>query len=330
MQTLDLTALHASPSGRTAFLAKLRDAVHSEGFFYLVGHGVDPALIERLFEVSRRFFALPMEKKLAVEMMRSPHFRGYNRAGREQTRGEPDWREQFDINTESEPFALRPDSPPWRRLQGPNQWPKALPELRAVLLAYQAEATRVGIAILKAIAAALEQPEDVFAQIYEPAPSQLTKIIRYPGREIAASDQGVGAHRDGGFVTVLLQDEVAGLRARAADGTWFEAPPLAGSFLINAGELLELATNGFVRAAMHEVVAPPVGVERYSVAFFLGSRPDAVVPVIDLPAELRDAERGISVDPLNPIFREVGRNQLKSRLRSHPDVARAHYPDLAD
>ena len=31
---------------------------------------------------------------------------------------------------------------------------------------------------------------------------------------------------------------------------------------------------------------------------------------------------------LNPLFRHAGQNYLKSRLRSHPDVARAHYADL--
>lgn len=32
----------------------------------------------------------------------------------------------------------------------------------------------------------------------------------------------------------------------------------------------------------------------------------------------------------NPLFREVGRNHLKSRLRSHPDVAQRHHADLLD
>jgi hypothetical protein len=38
----------------------------------------------------------------------------------------------------------------------------------------------------------------------------------------------------------------------------------------------------------------------------------------------------VTQDPHNPLFREVGRNYLKSRLRSHPDVARRHYADLID
>jgi hypothetical protein len=38
----------------------------------------------------------------------------------------------------------------------------------------------------------------------------------------------------------------------------------------------------------------------------------------------------VTRDPLNPLFREVGRNYLKGRLRSHPDVARRHHSDLLD
>ena len=36
------------------------------------------------------------------------------------------------------------------------------------------------------------------------------------------------------------------------------------------------------------------------------------------------------IGPDNPLFRNVGTNVLKSRLRSHPDVARRHYADLPE
>lgn len=325
---LDFARFYASPAERNAFVAELRNVLYDHGFFYLDGHGVNQKLVEDVVATAKRFFALPLEEKLKIEMVKSPHFRGYNRAGQERTRGEQDWREQLDINTEGTAVEIGPDTPPWKRLLGPNQWPEALPELKPLLLVYQAEVTRVGIDVLKAIALALGQPENLFAEIYEPQPSQLLKIIRYPSRDVAETDQGVGAHKDGGFVTVLLQDTTPGLRVRTEEGVWIEAPPVPGTFIINTGELLELATNGFVRADVHDVIAPPAGVERFSVAFFLGSRYDAIIPVVELPDELKRAERGISVDPLNPIFREVGQNHLKSRLRSHPDVARAHHADL--
>jgi isopenicillin N synthase-like dioxygenase len=176
-----------------------------------------------VLKVSRRFFALPERDKLAIEMVNSPHFRGYNRAGFEHTRGQPDWREQVDIGPERPTLPLDRDAAPWTRLQGPNQWPAAFPEFKPTLLAYQDETTTLAIRVLRAFAAALEQPEDIFAPIYTPAPNPLIKIIRYPGRASSESDQGVGAHKDSGFVTLLLQEKQAGLQVQSDDGGWINA-----------------------------------------------------------------------------------------------------------
>src|SRR5690606_6978506 len=126
----------------------------------------------------------------------SPHFRGYNRKGMEFTRGQRDWREQVDFGPEREPLPRTADSPAWTRLRGPNQWPAALPELRDVILRYQAAAADLATRLVKLFAAALGQAEDVFAPIYTPEPHYLLKIIRYPGRDATESEQGVGAHKD--------------------------------------------------------------------------------------------------------------------------------------
>ncbi len=305
----------------------MREILHKHGFFYLRGHGVS-ALIQDVLAASRRFFALPLEEKLAIEMVNSPHFRGYTRPGWEYTRGERDWREQLDINTEAEAVADANGDKAWQRLIGPNQWPTRLPELKPLLLAYQVEVTRVGIVVLKAVSAALGLGENAFEHVYKPLPNQLLKIIRYPGREVAQSGQGVGPHKDSGLITVLLQDTAEGLQVQTDEGVWLDAPPIPGTFVINTGELLELATSGYIRANIHAVTAPPPGVERFSVAFFFGARPGATVPILELPADLNAGQRGVTADPLNPLFREAGRNELKSRLRSHPDVARRHHSDL--
>jgi isopenicillin N synthase-like dioxygenase len=246
---VDLSGFHASGHDRAVFLADLRCILHDHGFFYLSGHGVPSSLIADVLHASKRFFALPHQEKLAIDMANSPHFRGYTPPGGEYTRGARDWREQIDINTEAEAFDITPDTPPWKRLIGPNQWPASLPELKPVLLKYQAEATRVAIEVLKAIAVALGQDETAFQDVYTPLPNQLLKIIRYPGRDIAESSQGVGPHKDGGLVTVLLQDTAAGLRVQNEAGDWLDAPPIPGTFVINTGELLELATDGYLAAA---------------------------------------------------------------------------------
>jgi isopenicillin N synthase-like dioxygenase len=326
---LDFKRFEAGVAERDAFLRELRAAARGVGFFYLAGHGIAEALVAEVLALSRRFFALPDADKLAIEMVRSPHFRGYNRAGYEHTRGEPDWREQVDIGAEKAARPRDESAPPWARLQGPNQWPAALPELKPALLRYQSEITALGVRVLRAFAAALDQPENAFEPIYTPEPNQLIKIIRYPGRAAGRSDQGVGAHKDSGFLTLLLQENQAGLQVEGERG-WIDAPPIAGTFVVNIGEILELASNGYLRANVHRVVSPPAGADRLSVAFFLGANHDAHVPVLALSPELAAQARGLTQDPHNPLFREAGRNYLKSRLRSHPDVAQRHHADLLD
>jgi isopenicillin N synthase-like dioxygenase len=314
---------------RPAFLDKLRRAAREFGFFYLSGHGIPDDLTQSIVSLGWRFFALPEQDKLAIEMVNSPHFRGYTRAGFEYTRGERDWREQIDIGAERPAVPRDPTAPAWTRLQGPNQWPKELPELKSIVLDYQEKATGLAIRVLRAFLAALDQPEDAFAPIYTPAPTQLIKVIRYPGRATSESDQGVGAHKDSGFLAILLQDKAAGLQVEGEDG-WIDAPPIPGTFVVNIGEILEIASNGYLRANVHRVVSPPAGTDRLSVAFFLGARLDSEVPLLGLPRHLAAEARGVTQDPLNPLFREAGRNYLKGRLRSHPDVARRHHADLLE
>lgn len=324
---LDMRALAAGGEARARFLVELRTAAREVGFFYLAGHGIPEARAAELVRLAWRFFALPEEEKLAIEMVNSPHFVGYTRAGWERTRGRSDWREQIDFGPEVPALPVTPDLPPWMRLQGPNQWPESLPELRPALLAWQADLSRLTFRLLEAFAAALEQEEDAFAPIYGDTPNARMKLIRYPGREATPDDQGVGPHKDSGFLTFLLQDQEPGLQVETDTG-WVDAAPVPGTFVVNIGELLELATNGYLRATTHRVITPPAGRQRLSIAFFLGARLDAEVPLLTLPPALAAEARGPASDPLNPLFRDIGRNYLKGRLRSHPDVAQRHYADL--
>ncbi|MBZ3693632.1 isopenicillin N synthase family dioxygenase [Phyllobacterium calauticae] len=326
LPTLDF-GRYRDPEEREAFFEDLRHAARIYGFFYLSGHGVAEQLQRDIVAVSKRFFALPKEDKIAVEMVNSPHFRGYTRAGWERTRGQADWREQFDVGAERAVIQQDPTTPSWSRLQGPNQWPDSLPDLKSIVLEWQSELTRVAIELLQAFATALGQEKDVFGPIYEKAPNQHLKIIRYPGRDATGSDQGVGAHKDSGFLTLLLQDVQGGLQVEK-DGGWIDATPVPGTFVINIGEILELASNGYLKATVHRVVSPPSGKDRLSVAFFFGADLNANVPLLTLPDDLAREAGGADTDPDNPLFREVGRNYLKGRLRSHPDVAQRHHADL--
>lgn len=283
---------------------RLSEAAHEVGFFYLTGHGVPDALIRRVLVAARRLFALPQADKDAVAMIRSPHFRGYTRLGGELTRGEVDWREQIDIGPERVPIG-GPRKPDYLWLQGPNQWPSGVPELPGIVAEWDAALGAVARTLLRHWAVSLGGAPDVFDAAFADAPATLIKIVHYP--PVAASPQGVGAHRDSGVLTLLLAEPGSkGLQVRAArDGGWVDVPGRDGAFVVNIGELLEVATNGYLRATEHRV-----NLHRS-------------IPTLKLSAQF--AERaGLRADPVDPIFSVYGRNAWKSRLRAHPDVAAAH------
>src|SRR6201993_2249370 len=223
----------------------LREAAHEVGFCSLTGHGVPGELAGRLLAAARRLFELPDADKDAVAMLRSPHFRGYTRLGGELTRGRVDWREQIDIGPERPPIG-GPGKPDYLWLQGPNQWPAAVPELPRIVDEWDAALSAVARTLLRHWAASLGSHPDVFDAAFADTPATLIKIIRYPAR--AASPQGVGAHRDAGVLTLLLAEPGSrGLQVRRGKGTppddgWIDVPPLDGAFVVNIGELLEFAT----------------------------------------------------------------------------------------
>ena len=311
---------------------RLREAAHEVGFFYLTGHDVPAALSGKVLEAARGLFALSPADKDAIAMVRSPHFRGYTRLGGELTRGEVDWREQIDIGPQRPPIG-GPGKPDYLWLQGPNQWPARLPELPGIIDEWDAALSGVARTLLRHWAASLGSPPGVFDAAFAEAPATLIKVIRYPAR--AATAQGVGAHKDSGVLTLLLAEPGSrGLQVRRPDSRdwvseWVDVPGLDGAFVVNIGELLEVATGGYLRATEHRVELRSTGcagsarAERISIAYFFNPRLDAHVPVLSLPAELA-ARSELRTDPSDPIYSVYGRNAWKSRLRAHPDVAAAH------
>jgi isopenicillin N synthase-like dioxygenase len=298
------------------------------GFFYVTGHGVPASMQDEILGAARSFFALPQEQRLEIENVNSPQFRGYTRTGTEYTAGNADWREQIDIGPEREALDTSPDQPAYLRLIGPNQWPSAQPELRSVVLPWQAEALRVSREVLRALAAALGQDEGYFDQWFDDEAAVHVKIVHYPPRAARDADQGVGAHKDYGYLALLQQDEVGGLQVQREDGEWIDVSPVPDTFVFNIGEMLEIATQGYLRATQHRVVSPQPGVDRYSIPFFLGPRLDAVVEPLQLPEELAERIRGVTDDPDNPLLAAFGENAVVGWIRSHPRVAERWWADV--
>ena len=93
--------------------------------------------------------------------------------------------------------------------------------------------------------------------------------------------------------------------------------------------MMQSATNGYLRATKHQVVSPPPGKQRLSIAYFMNPRLDAKFEPLKLPTELaEEAPGGQNLDPDDPVFATFGANTLKIRMRSHPEVTAAYYSDV--
>src|SRR3984957_10320403 len=143
---VDIASASRSDADFDRMAASLDRACCEFGFFYVIGHGVDPRLGAALESLARRFFALPVEEKLAIAMTRGGRaWRGYFPLGGELTSGRPDRKEGIYFGTE-----LGPDDPRVKAdlpLHGMNLYP-ALPGFRDTLLAYIDEVTAVGQSLL--------------------------------------------------------------------------------------------------------------------------------------------------------------------------------------
>jgi len=113
-------ALTVDPAHKPEFIDQLRHALINVGFLYLKHHTVPQNVIDDLIEYIPRLFDLPQDEKNKIPLVNSPHFLGYSKLGTEFTKGEVDYKEQFDFATPHE-TQWRPGAPEYARLWGPCQ-----------------------------------------------------------------------------------------------------------------------------------------------------------------------------------------------------------------
>jgi len=252
--------------------ATIDAACRDVGFFYVVGHGVDEDLQQRLEDAARAFFARPDAEKTTIAMDRGGiAWRGWFPVGGELTSGVPDRKEGIYFGAER-PATGRP-------LEGPNLFPPDSPDLRDAVLPFLDQMTALGHRLVRMLGV-----DDALVR----DPTILFRIFHYPPGGDVDGEWGVGEHTDYGILTMLRQDATAGLQVRARDGSWIDAPPIEGSFVCNIGDMLERLSGGAYRSTPHRV-RNTSSVGRLSFPFFFDPSWDAVVPVPEesLPPEQR-------------------------------------------
>ena len=140
---------------------------------------------------------------------------------------------------------------------------------REEVTAYFETMSGLGLLLSQLIARSLSLAPNHFDAAFERHRARL-RLLCYPPHPSTAAEQqfGAGAHTDWGWITLLAQDDCGGLEVRTDTGTWIRAEPVAGTFVVNCGDLVARWTNDRYHSNMHRVVNNRSGRNRYSVAFF--------------------------------------------------------------
>ena len=284
------------------------------GFAYLVGHGIDDALVDEVFDASRRFHALSVDAKLAIEL--DDRHRGYIPINTSTDRNS----ELADVTkpNQSESFIMMreagPDDPEvvaGRFLAGPNQWPE-LAGFRLVMERYHDSMSRLAARLMGMFFDALGASNGpaLVDQWFAPATTWL-RLLHYPPQEPQPDLYGSAPHVDYGAITILAQDEVGGLQVRDLDGSWLDVPHRPGSFVLNTGSMMVRWSNGRLKATPHRVINRS-GRERYSIPFFYD--PAVTTTVEPLPSCVDDSHPALHRPE---IFGEFLRRELSAGYDRH-------------
>ncbi len=258
------------------------------GFFTIVGHGVDAGLVQRMYDVSRAFFDLPVADKQRVRRPRPEQSRGYIGLGEENLsysvgRATTDLKEFFAIGPVDVPDAPYYTAPAAYPSFAPNVWPERPAELRAIYTEYYRAMERLAGRLMQTFALALGLSDDFFHDRTDRHISGI-RVINYPDQPDAPAEGQLraGAHSDYGALTILKAENVpGGLEVLNRAGAWVPVAPVADSFVINLGDLMMHWTNDRWVSTLHRVANPPrdaaLGSRRQSIVFFYQPNYDALI-----------------------------------------------------
>lgn len=243
------------------------EAMRRHGALYLTGTGVPSILLSELRSEAVRFFASSNASKHEWAASGGYGTEGYTSIGQEAVARSRSGKTESRDPVESLVFkSTESDACP--------------PPLRKLVAAYMNHLKGVHevLTMLMSSGLGMTKPdvEDKFID-----PEIAIKLANYP---VTANTQGYGEHTDFTGFTLLSQDDSDSFPAQGSlqiqldDGTWANVPPVSGSLVVNAGDMIKYLSNGLYKSPVHRVVLASLrDSPRLSVVYFTSPADDTII-----------------------------------------------------
>lgn len=166
-------------------------------------------------------------------------------------------------------------------------WGRIPEHLKENILKYYQETNTLAAELLGWVEA--HTPADVainysmaLPQMIENSHKTLLRVLHYPpmsGNEEVGAIRAA-AHEDINLLTILPAASEPGLQVKTKAGEWLDVPSDFGNIIINIGDMLQEASDGFFPSTTHRVVNPD-GMDRsrsrISLPLFLHPKPEVVL-----------------------------------------------------
>ncbi|XP_042485435.1 jasmonate-induced oxygenase 4 isoform X2 [Macadamia integrifolia] len=198
------------------------------GAFQVINHGVPKQLLDCMRSAGLSFFKeLSEEKRDKYRCdLNSAASEGYGSKMLMKEDSVLDWRVYFDHHTL--PLSRR----------NPIRWPDSHPNYRETVVEYSEHMMTLAQKLLSLISESLGLPsscmEEALGEIY-----QNITVSFYPSCPQPELTLGLQAHSDMGAITLLIQDDVAGLQV-LKDDQWLTVRPLSDAIVVLLADQTEL------------------------------------------------------------------------------------------
>lgn len=240
-------------------------SLHETGFGVLVNHPIQQALVEKIYADWLGFFNGDEKHQYAFSKEKQDGY--FSTEISETAKGftQKDIKEYFHIY-------------PWGRIPAP---------LKDDAMQYYSQANGLAQELLSWVerytpAEIARHYREPLSQMIQDSQLTLLRVLRYPpltGKEPAGSLRAA-PHGDINLLTILPAANEPGLQVQGKDGEWFDVPCDFGMLIINIGDMLQEASQGYYPSTQHRVVNPTgdgAKKSRVSLPLFLHPRDEVVL-----------------------------------------------------